>query len=363
MEPQNSIVLRKGGLQPANMKDLHTMAQWVLDSGFAPKSMTKSSQVVIAMQHGMELGLAPMQSLKAIAVVNGVPSVYGDAALALVRRSGKLKDYKEEWVGTPGKDDYGCKVTTMRHDTPTPCVTVFTIGDAKRAHLWGKRGPWTEYSERMLMFRSRGFNLRDNFGDVLAGLATYEEVRDYPDEAFPKLTPVDPEEQTKMEREAANEAYKIEMEAVLATTKIGQEEAKDATFTETVNTETGEITDETQVPDEAGQDVLPQVEKVSPPEPDHVDAPLPTGSDSPVSADDQGEVGTVGPMSNVEKLLIQIREIEEAHPDIAANMRNSKTDIGKFLKTIAKGRTRNQLIEFELDVILVELKKLSPKTK
>jgi hypothetical protein len=30
----------------------------------------------------------------------------------------------------------------------------------------------------MLLFRARGFNLRDNFGDVLKGLRTVEELRD-----------------------------------------------------------------------------------------------------------------------------------------------------------------------------------------
>src|SRR6185295_456507 len=32
--------------------------------------------------------------------------------------------------------------------------------------------------QRMLMFRSRGWNLRDNFGDVLKGMPIYEEVID-----------------------------------------------------------------------------------------------------------------------------------------------------------------------------------------
>jgi hypothetical protein len=31
----------------------------------------------------------------------------------------------------------------------------------------------------MLMFRARGFNLRDNFTDVLKGFKTVEEVQDY----------------------------------------------------------------------------------------------------------------------------------------------------------------------------------------
>ena len=51
----------------------------------------------------------------------------------------------------------------------------FSVQDAKRAGLWGKMSasgkptPWVLYPDRMLLFRARGFNLRDNFGDVLKG--------------------------------------------------------------------------------------------------------------------------------------------------------------------------------------------------
>ena len=40
----------------------------------------------------------------------------------------------------------------------------------------------------MLKFRARGFVLRDVFGDVLKGLRTVEEVRDFPEER--NITPL-----------------------------------------------------------------------------------------------------------------------------------------------------------------------------
>ena len=52
------------------------------------------------------------------------------------------------------------------------------MADAKRAGLWGKSGPWTQYPDRMLLFRARGFALRDAFGDYLRGLRTVEEQGD-----------------------------------------------------------------------------------------------------------------------------------------------------------------------------------------
>jgi hypothetical protein len=78
-------------------------------------------------------------------------------------------------------DDFGFSVASLRDGDDMPKFTRFTIADAKQARLWGKDGPWQTYPKRMLMWRARGFNLRDNFGDVLKGLHTTEEARDMVD--------------------------------------------------------------------------------------------------------------------------------------------------------------------------------------
>ena len=77
----------------------------------------------------------------------------------------------------------------MRQGDQT-AIETFTTGDAKRAKLWGKSGPWTDYPKRMLRFRARGYVLRDLFGDVLKGLRTVEEVRDIPAEPI-NVTPLE----------------------------------------------------------------------------------------------------------------------------------------------------------------------------
>jgi hypothetical protein len=65
----------------------------------------------------------------------------------------------------------------------------FSVADAKRAGLWGKSGPWTQYPRRMLQLRARGFALRDAFPDVLKGLVTAEEAQDYPQASPPAEAP------------------------------------------------------------------------------------------------------------------------------------------------------------------------------
>ena len=176
------------GVQLASIEDAFRFAKAICESGFAPKGMEKPESILVAIQLGAELGLTPMAALQNTAVINGRPAIYGDAALALVRSSGLLVSYKEEIVGEGATDSFGFRVTAVRKGDQTT-VETFTVGDAKRAKLWGKAGPWTDYPQRMLRFRARGYALRDLFGDVLKGLRTVEEARDIPSEPI-NVTPL-----------------------------------------------------------------------------------------------------------------------------------------------------------------------------
>jgi hypothetical protein len=131
-----------------------------------------------------EVGLSPIQGLQGIAVINGRPAIWGDAALALVRTHPAFVSIREGVEGE-GDDRHGwCEIT--RRDQPTE-RREFSVADAKRAKLWGKTGangptPWVTYPDRMLQMRARGFALRDVFPDALRGVITIEEAQDIPPE-------------------------------------------------------------------------------------------------------------------------------------------------------------------------------------
>ena len=186
---KSPITFGDSGVKLASLEDAYRFANAIVASGFAPRGMEKPEAVLVAIQLGAEIGLSPMAALQNTAVINGRPAIYGDAALALVRGSGLLVSYKEEEIGEPGTDGHGYKVTAVREGDQT-AIETFTTGDAKRAKLWGKSGPWTDYPKRMLRFRARGYVLRDLFGDVLKGLRTVEEVRDIPAEPI-NVTPLE----------------------------------------------------------------------------------------------------------------------------------------------------------------------------
>ena len=162
---------------PQDAEQAYRMAQMISQSGLAPKGMERPQQIVAAIFAGLEVGLKPLQAVQSIAVVNGRPCVWGDAAVGLVQGSGELVGMRE-WIEGEGERAVAhCKL--VRKGWEDPIERTFSADQAKRAGLWGKPGPWKSYPERMLQMRARSWALRDGFADVLKGLNIREEVRDY----------------------------------------------------------------------------------------------------------------------------------------------------------------------------------------
>lgn len=178
MSTEISTNTQPRGLALQSVTDAMKFSETVANSDFAPKDFRgKPASCMLAIQCGAELGLAPLQSLQSIAVVNGRPSVYGDAALAVCKASAVCEYVTESIEGDGDKMVAVCEA--KRRGYPDATVSRFSVDDAKKAGLWGKSGPWTQYPRRMLQMRARGFALRDAFPDVLKGLVTAEEAQDY----------------------------------------------------------------------------------------------------------------------------------------------------------------------------------------
>ncbi len=168
-----SRALSNGILNPANLHEALEMAGVLCKSSLIPKDFQgNAGNVLVAIQWGMELGLAPMQALQSIAVINGRPSLWGDAVIALCKAHSVC-----EWVREYEEGDTAVCVTQRRGD-PEPVERRFSMDDAKRAGLLGKAGPWTQYPRRMLQMRARSWCLRDAYPDLLRGMAVAEEQQD-----------------------------------------------------------------------------------------------------------------------------------------------------------------------------------------
>lgn len=164
---------RSYSLAPRNFEEAMKFSELLANSTIVPPSYRgKPGDIMAAMQLGHEIGLGPIQSLQNIAVINGRPCLWGDAMLALVQRHHSFGSIEET------DDGFTATCTVRRNGSPAHTVQ-FSMKDADLAKLTNKPGPWTQYPKRMRQMRARGFALRNQFADALAGLMPAEEVRDY----------------------------------------------------------------------------------------------------------------------------------------------------------------------------------------
>ncbi len=191
----NNDLAKPTSFAPTNFQDAMEFAKIIAKTDFVPKDYkNKPGNVLIAIQWGAEIGVQPMQAMQNIACINGRPSIYGDLALALCLAS-CVCEYVNETFDEPTMT----ATCAVKRRGGVERVETFSQADAEKAGLWQteakvtryKKGgggkyttdndsPWFRYPKRMLQMRARGFALRDAFPDVLKGLITAEEARDYP---------------------------------------------------------------------------------------------------------------------------------------------------------------------------------------
>jgi len=180
-KPTHAAVV-PAGLRPQSFAELERFAAMAAKSSLVPKDYAnRPENIMIAIQMGSELGLAPLQSLQNISVINGRPALWGDAMLALCQASPVCEDIIESLAGEGDSMTATCVAKRARR---SPVNSRFGVADAKRAGLWNKAGPWQQYPQRMLQLRARGFALRDAFPDLLRGLISAEEASDIPPDSF-----------------------------------------------------------------------------------------------------------------------------------------------------------------------------------
>ncbi|MBK2125892.1 hypothetical protein [Fangia hongkongensis] len=177
-------------MQPQNMSEAMQYADMVANSSMVPNQYrNKPGDILIAMQMGAELGLKPIQSLQNIAVINGRPTIWGDALLAIAQGSASCEYVHESF----DENTMTATCTAKRVGYPET-VRTFSQSDAKKAGLMSKKGVWEQYPKRMMQMRARAFALRDAFAAELRGIQVSEEVNDYKE---PKdITPKSPKNET-----------------------------------------------------------------------------------------------------------------------------------------------------------------------
>lgn len=169
---------RVAGIVPTSIEEVFRLATAISKSGMAPRDMGTPEKLTVAILHGLEIGIPPMMAINKIAVVNGRPTLWGDAIPAILLSRGFA--IRESFYGE-GDDRFAqCIVVRPNGEQIT---RNFSVVDAKIAGLWAKPGPWKQYPDRMLQMRARGLAARDGAADALSGLYLEHEMQDVPPES------------------------------------------------------------------------------------------------------------------------------------------------------------------------------------
>lgn len=212
-------------------------AKLLASSSLVPKNYQGNlANCVIALNMSQRIGADPLLVMQNLYVVHGRPAWSAQFTIACFNQCGRFSAMRYEWFGTEGQDDWGCYAWAKERSSGEIITGPrITIGLAKAEGWYQKDGSkWKTIPQLMLMYRAGAWLTRTHAPEITMGLLTAEEMHDVYDA-----------------RRGADGSYEV----TLDTLREVDEKAPEAAG-ETVDTETGEVTD-------VEADAIPQYNEAS----------------------------------------------------------------------------------------------------
>lgn len=176
--------------EPRSIQDAMWLAKVLVQSRLLPRAVTTPEQAFTIILAGKELGLSAMQSLRAVHVIEGKPTLAADLQVALVKRSPSCSYFR-----LVKSDANEAVYETQRGDDPEPTRLSFTIADAQRAQLTGKDN-WKKYPAAMLRARCASALARVVYPELVMGVYDPDELERPmpPRKPLPRLQTTEPQD-------------------------------------------------------------------------------------------------------------------------------------------------------------------------
>lgn len=161
-------------IAPKSLTEAKELATTLAAAHTLPAALQKAPADVLAIVlTGAELGLAPMQAIRGLAIIKGKPVLSADAMGALVKRRRDICEYLTCSETTATKAAF----ETKRSGDPKPTTLTFTLEQAQRAGIAGGDS-WRKYPEAMLRARALSAICRLVYPDLLLGVYDPDELAD-----------------------------------------------------------------------------------------------------------------------------------------------------------------------------------------
>ena len=166
-------------LIPKSLAEAKELTRELAPAALLPAALKqKPADLLAILMTGAELGLAPMQSIRGIHIIEGRPSLSADAMAGIVLASTKCASLRV----VESTDE---RVTVLAQRTGQPEAKFsFSMKDAERAGLSG-RDNWRKYPRNMMRARATAFACRAVWPDLLMGIYTDEELEEVEVNAVP----------------------------------------------------------------------------------------------------------------------------------------------------------------------------------
>jgi hypothetical protein len=175
-----------------SIEDMKKWAEYIIDSGLLPGSITEPEQVITMVQHGKELGLSPMISLHNIHVISGRPTLSHTMLGTLLKRHNVEWVWNEDFETIINKDG---KPEKMGDGTINKRTTIHfywkskitdKVMDTTFSVTWAQmvlsgfttKDNWKRMPKEMMRARCLTYGVRALFPEVLGGFYTDIEVAD-----------------------------------------------------------------------------------------------------------------------------------------------------------------------------------------
>ena len=162
---------------------LQRMAKMFSQSDIVPERFRNIANAVICLDMAHRMGANPLMVAQNLYVVHGTPGWSAKFLIATFNQSRRFSPIRYEFVGTRGKEDWGCRATSKDLETGDKIEgALVTMGIAKAEGWSTKNGSkWQTIPELMLQYRAATFLIRTTAPEISMGLQTVEEIEDVPE--------------------------------------------------------------------------------------------------------------------------------------------------------------------------------------
>lgn len=146
---------------------MNIVASTLKAGGVMPRGIDTVQKMVVVLQAGREMGLAPIEALNSFYFVNGKVTMYGEAVPNQILRAG----HTIEWGKCTDKE---ATVTITRGDTGKSMTTKLTWEQAEsRKYI---TDVWRKFPENMLKWRALSMTAKFICPDALRGIGIKEDM-------------------------------------------------------------------------------------------------------------------------------------------------------------------------------------------